>query len=114
MSVTNSLKAVPLTSIAASTLSGSYQLVTASSGLPNPVCILKIINNASVVVTVSYDGSTDHDFVRAGETLVLNIQTNSQPNNKMANMAKGTQVWVKGVAGTGTVYVAAYYLPVVN
>ena len=113
MSVINSIKAVPLTSIAASTFTGNYQAVNAS-GFPNPICLIKVINNSNKDVTVSYDGTNDHDFVPAGSASVLNLQASNQPNNKMANMAKGIVVWVKGAAGTGSVYVAAYFLQVVN
>ena len=113
MSVINSIKAVPLASFDTTGLSSSYQVINAG-GFPNPICLIKVINNSNKDITVSYDGINAHDFVPTLSSSVLNLQASNQPNNLMANMAKGTQVWVKGAAGTGLVYLAAYFLNVVN
>jgi hypothetical protein len=73
---------------------------------------LRIINNSDVGLEISYDGSTQHDFVAANTTLNLPVQTNSQPTNKTALFPKGTTVYVNGSTGTGVVYLAGYYQPV--
>jgi hypothetical protein len=113
MSVKNSVSAIPLKSIDSATFTGSYQLIY-SGGTPNACFLLSIINNSNKDITVSYDGATDHDFVPTLKARDLPVQTNSQPNNKTALFAAGTKVWVKGVAGTGLVYLAGYYQVVAN
>lgn len=102
---------IPLSSINSATFTGSYQLLSAAAGLPQPCFLVRIINFSSVPVTVSYDGVNDHDFVHQEDILQLNFQTNAQPQNWAALLAKGTKIYVKGSAGTGNVYLAAYYSP---
>jgi len=105
----NKIKALTLASFDSSGLSGTYQAIN-SGGLANPCVILRIINDSNQDVTVSYDGSTNNDYVRSGESLILNGQSNSLPNSFVANFAKGTVVYVKGTSGTGSIYLAGYYL----
>ncbi len=99
---------ITLTSIDSSTFTGSYQVVN-SSGLAYACSILRLVNNSTKDVTVSYNGTTDHDFVKAGGELLLNLQTNNQPQGGMCLITKGTKIYVKGAAGTGSVYLSGYY-----
>jgi hypothetical protein len=110
MAYKNTVKAIALTNIASSTVTGSYQAIN-TSGLPNPCIIIRIINNSSKDVTVSYDGVNDGEFVPTMTTLQLPLQSNMVPNGNVAVLAQGTIVYVKGTAGTGNVYLAGYYLP---
>lgn len=105
----NKLKAIPLTSFNTTGLSATYQAIN-SSGLSDACVILRITNDSNQDITVSYDGSTDNEYVRTGESLVLNAQSNSLPNSFVANFAQGTIVYVKGSSGTGSVYLSGYYL----
>jgi hypothetical protein len=111
MALKNSVQAIPLSSIASSTVSGSYQAIN-SGGLPNPCFLIRITNGSNMAVTISYDGSTDQEYLAAGAILQLSLQANSQPSNFVTNMSKGTIVYVKGTAGTGSVYLSGYYQPV--
>jgi len=111
MAYQNKVLPIPLSSIAASTFTGSYQLLSAAAGLPNPCIMLHIANNASVGVTVSYDGTNDHDFIIAGDERQLEFQANALPQNFSASLAAGTKIYVKGSAGTGTVYLSGFYCP---
>lgn len=111
MAVRNTILAIPLKSIDSATFTGAYQLVTTAAGIPNACFMLRLVNNSNVPVTVSYDGTTDHDEVQAGATLIVPPSTISQPNNFLANFAQGTKVYVKGAAGAGLVYLAGYYQP---
>lgn len=113
MAVKNSVAAIPLKSIDSASFTGSYQLIY-SLGTPNACFFLSIINNSNRDITVSYDGTNDHDFVPTLKSRDLPVQTNSQPNNKIALFATGTKVWVKAAAGTGFVYLAGYYQVVAN
>ena len=90
-----------------STLTGNYDVLCSS--LPEACFLIRIINASNVSVAVSYDGSTDHDFVPSGETLQLSFQTNSQPRSNIALLAKNLSVHVKGPGGTGYIYLAGYY-----
>lgn len=113
MSVKNSVAAIPLKSIDSATFTGAYQLIN-TGGTPNACFFLSIINNSNKDITVSYDGTTDHDFVGTLKTRDLPVQTNSQPNNKTALFSVGTKVWVKGAAGAGLVYISGYFQSVAN
>lgn len=105
------VNAIPLTNIASSTVSGTYQAIN-TSGLDHPCFLVRIINNSTQDVTISYDGTTDNDYLRTTESLPLNFQTNGRPSNNVANLPKGSKIYVKGTAGTGNIYVAGYYQPV--
>ena len=104
----NYVQAITMTSIAASTFTGNYQAINAS-GLDHSCMILRLVNDTSKDVTISYDGVTPHDYIRTGDTLDLNFQANSQPNNYVAALKKGTVVYAMAAAGTGTLYLAGYY-----
>lgn len=109
MALKNTINAAELFFIASNVVdTDEYQSINAL-GLPYASFLVRIINNSSEDVTVSYDGTTDHDFIPKGATLQLPLQTNSQPTSHVALMAKGTVIYVKGTAGTGDIYVAAYY-----
>jgi hypothetical protein len=110
MSVKNTVKAEILTSIDASTLSPTYQPININ-GLQNPCFMLRIINNSDKDVTISYDGIDDHEFVSTLSTATLLFQTNSQPGNHVALMPRGITVYAKGTAGSGFIYLSAYYQP---
>lgn len=113
MSVKNIVKAIPLTSINSTTFFGAYLPIN-PTGLPQACFLIRIYNNSGVDVTISYDGSTDNDIIPHGTSEQLNFQTNSQPNNQVALLAKGTIVYVRGTVSTGLVYLAGYYQPIQN
>lgn len=95
-----------LRSRAASTFTGSYQ--TLGSPLSNPSRIIKFTNNCSVDVTLSWDGVTDHEYIPAGSFLLLDETSNAVSNSVLVAAAQ-TQMYVKGSAGTGTMYLSTYY-----
>ena len=110
MSVRNTIKAIPLTNIASSALTTSYQAIN-STGLPNACCLLRLVSTSSTSVTISYDGVNDHEFLLDGESFNINAQANSQPVSLTANFPIGTKVYAKGTAGTGNIYLSGYYVP---
>lgn len=95
---------------AATSLTAAFDAMNAPEGLRGPTVLLRIINNSTSDVSVSYDGDAYHDFVPKGTSLQLNFQANSAPNNKVAMLRHGTQVYLAGSAGTGNIYLAVYYL----
>ena len=111
MAVKNVLQAAALSHIDGSSFTGSYQLFNAT-GLPKGICILRIYNNSSVDITISYDGTTDNDIVPQGTVLMINAQANAQPTGSVALFPGGTSVYMKGASSSsGTAYLAAYYQP---
>lgn len=102
------LRAEALRSRDAATFTGSYQ--TLGAVLANPSRILKITNNSTVDVTVSYNGgTTDQEYVPTGTFLLIDNTANAVAGAECA-MPKGTQVSIKGSAGTGNVYLSTYYV----
>jgi hypothetical protein len=99
------LGAEPLRTIAGSTFTGAYQQL---SPLAFPAVILRFLNNSSVAVTISYDGVHDADVILAGSEFTLNIAAN-RTTNFFFNLPKGSPLYIKASAGTGSFYVASYY-----
>ncbi len=99
----------PISSIDSATFTGAYQLVAT---LAKAALLLRIINNSNSDVTVSFDGTTDNEFVPDGAVFQFPVQSNAGATNYAAFIAQGTKIYVKGTAlSTGLVYVASYYQP---
>jgi hypothetical protein len=110
MSVKNIVKAMPLSSVNTATISAIT--FTPIGTLPHAAFLVRFFNPSNTNVFISYDGVTQSDFVPSGGGILeLNFQTNAQPNNFLANLAKGTTVYAVGTAGIGLVYMSAYYQP---
>lgn len=105
--VSNVINAIEMKNLDSSTFTGVYLPIT--TGVPKPVCLLRIINASNIPVTVSYDGVTAHDYVRAGTETTLYFQASNQPTNSVSVLRKGTIVYIKGGAGVGYIYLAGYY-----
>lgn len=103
MNVKNFMSYIPRTSIDSSALTSSYQPIN-PNGTSGSCWTFDIINNSTSDIDVSFNGSTDHDFIPANSIKIIDIQTNSQPNNDINLMKKGQIVYVKGSAGTGIIY----------
>ena len=97
----------PLRSIDSSTLTGSYQAV--GTPLANPSYILKMVNNSTVLVTVSIDGLEDIDVCPANSFWLYDEGKHSSPS-QFVYVPQGTQVYVKGSAGTGLIYLVTQYI----
>ena len=88
------------------TFTGSYQTL---GGVTTQILrIIKITNNSNVLVTVSWDGTNDHDILPAGSFILLDVMSDRDQNNGFA-IPEQTQFYVKGAAGTGSVYLSAYF-----
>lgn len=110
MALKNSIAAVPLKTFASASLTGTYQPINAG-GLTKACFTIRLMSTSSTDVTISYDGTTDNDYLVAGTTLQLPNQSNGQPNNFIASFPSSFTVWVKGTAGTGNLYLSGYYQP---
>jgi len=105
--IRNKIAAEALRSINSNTFAGSYQNL--GTALTQQSRLLKITNDTTVGVTISFDGgTTDHEYLPAGSFLLLDVCANHVWDAKFV-WAIGTQVAVKGSAGTGLVYLSTYY-----
>ena len=105
------LQAIPLTTYDTSGLSGTYAAMN-GSGTEECLKILKMYNASDEDVTISYDGSVDHDYLQAGGTLILDIQTNNDVTSNGGGrwcIGKSQILYGKGSAGTGNLYIVGYY-----
>lgn len=111
MSVKNSMLAIPLQSISSTVIAAGYTAAN-SVIIGHSVSILRINNASTMAITISYDGTTDNEFLSANQILNLEAQTNSLPSAFACNIKNGTQIYFKGTAGTGNIYVSGYYQPI--
>lgn len=97
-----------LRSIDSTTLTGSYQAL--GTPLANPSYICKLVNNSTVLVTISIDGLTDIDVAPANSFWLYDESKNISGIGPLISLPKGTQFYVKGSAGTGSIYLVSQYL----
>ncbi len=88
------------------TFTGSFQ--TLGTPLQNPSAKCKLVNNSTVLVTISIDGTNAIDIAPAGSFWLYDeslYHMNSAPA-----LPAGTQFYVSGAAGTGSVYLVTQYI----
>lgn len=103
----------------ATTLSGSYQVMngaaqqadTGSVGFQNDIKLLKMYNDGTTGVTISYNGLVKNDYLPAKGTLIVDLQANHADNSAYGsgtlNGRKGQLVWGKGSASvSGNIYIS--------
>lgn len=96
-----------LRTIDSATFTGSYQAL----GLPlaHPSYICKLVNNSSVLVTISIDGINDMDVAPAN-SFWLYDEGKVGISGAYPALPQGTQVLIKGSAGAGSVYLVSQYI----
>lgn len=107
MSYTDRIAWETLRSIDSATFTGSYQAL--GTPLANPSYICKLVNNSTVLVTISINGTTDIDVAPAG-SFWLYDEGKTGVSSGFPAISKGTQFYVKGSAGTGSVYLVSQYI----
>ena len=95
-----------LRSFDSTTFTGSYQNL--GTPLTYAASIIKLVNNSTVLVTVSIDGTNAFDILPTLSYTVYDQTTNHAIDYTF--MAKGTQFMVSGSAGTGSVYLVCQYI----
>lgn len=105
----SNVKPLILKTFNSASLTSSYAAVN-PLGLDGAVFNLFIINDGSTPVTISYDGVTDHDYLPDIATRIIDFQNNAQPMSMLALLKKGTVIYVKGTAGTGTIAISGFYV----
>ena len=92
-----------LRSISSTTFTGAYQAVGAA--LSRPIRIVKFLNDSSVGVTLSWDGTNDHDYLPAGSFILYDL-TSNETQFPGFFIPVGTQFYVKGAAGVRSFYIS--------
>ena len=87
---------------------GDYQPL--GTPLTNPSYILKLINLSGVVVDVSIDGENDYDVAPSMSGFILDESKGVNGIGPLIAVPAGTQIYVKGAASTGLVYLVSQYL----
>lgn len=105
MAANNKLEPVQRHTFNTAGLTGTYAVVSAG-GFPVDLAIYKLYNSSTSDVDVSYDGSTDHDVLPAGATLIIDVQANKEGDR--AAWPAGREMFVKGSAAPGTLYESGY------
>ena len=95
-----------LRSINSAAFTGAYQALGTPLGYNS--FLMKMVNASNITVTVSIDGVTDHDICPAGSFYLYDEGSNASREGGLT-VSKGTQVWVKGAAGVGNVYLVVQY-----
>ena len=98
-----------LRTVTSASQTGSY--IVFGTALPNGALLVKIVNNTNKDITISTDGTTDHDFIPAGAFALYDVGTNGQSSNNSERLCfpGNTQFWTKGTAGTGSLYLTSIY-----
>ena len=105
MSLKNSVVPIVMTSIDSGDLSIDEYNVVSETGFDEACYMIRITNRSKDDVFISFDGVTDHDYIR-DDTF---IQIEPPVMIDKSNFRKLTKVYVRGTTSVGFIYVAAYY-----
>ena len=107
MSYTNRLAWEILRSVDSTTLTGIY--IPVGGPLLFPAYICKLVNNSTSLITISDDGINDKDVAPAN-SFWLYDEGKVGLNGAFPALPAGTQILVKGAAGTGLIYFVSQYI----
>lgn len=107
MSYTTRIAWEPLRTIDSATFVGTR--VALGTPLVHPSYILKLVNNSTVLVTISIDGVEDVDVAPAN-SFWLYDEGKVGLSSAFPAMPAGTQIYVNGTVGTGNVYLVSQYI----
>ena len=96
-----------LRTLAFGSISGTYAKL--GSPLINPARVLYFFNTTDVLVTFSFDGSTDHFIIPTDTGFVFDITSNKSLQGGVCCVAQNTQIYVKGSPSLGSVYLTSFY-----
>jgi hypothetical protein len=100
-----------LRTIAAGAITASYAAV--GSATAYNMRLLKVVNNTNGDILISFDGTTDNDFISAGAYEVYDFSTNAPNINDSDSfvLAVNTQIYAKYSTAptTGSVWITGIY-----
>lgn len=109
MAILNRTIALPLMTFNSAALNPAVFQAVNAAGLAHPCFMLHVTNDSTTTVTISFDGVNAADVIVDDHDVLLPFQTNSSVPGHINNLAKGTIIYIRGTAGVGTIYIAAYY-----
>jgi hypothetical protein len=96
--------------LATGSITGSF--VAIGTPTTHVMRLIKIVNNTNADLNISFDGTTNNDFIPANSFALYDLQTNSQSNDYFF-LANGTQFYAafnSGAPTTGSgVYIICVY-----
>jgi hypothetical protein len=118
----DSFRCIEMAVFDATTLTGTYQVMngasqqadTSSVGFQSDIKLLKIYNDGSTGVTISYDGIVKHDYLPSKGTMILDLQANHRTGSGYSsgtlNGRKGQLLFGKGTASSAglSIYIIGY------
>lgn len=105
MSAKSKIDPVKMQTFNCASLTASFQVVFAG-GFSTDLAVFKMYNSGTTDVTLSYNGVDDQDMIPSGGSFILDIQANKE--GERCAWPKGREVFVKGTAAAGTIYVTGY------
>lgn len=96
-----------LRTLASGSISGTYAGIGAA--FANPARIIHLFNGTDVVITFSFNGTTDHLVLPTNGFLLLDVTSNKTTQVSGFYIAEGTRVYAKGSPTTGAVYLSVIY-----
>jgi len=113
MAYTSRIAWETLRSIDAASIADAALYYPIGTALQNPSYICKMVNNSSVLVTVSIDGENDIDVLPANSFWLYDEAKYGNPAIQF--LPAGTQFFVKGATGgTGLIYLVTQYIVAQN
>ena len=111
MAYTNRITWEALRSLDTATMSSSSTYYNVGTALLFPSYKLKLVNNSTVLVTVSINGTSDVDVAPAGSFWLYDETQAQFPSATTPAIPAGTQISVKSAsAGVGLIYLVSQYL----
>ena len=106
MGFSNRITWETLRSVDSATLTGVY--VPLGTPLAHPSIIFKMVNNSTSLILVSIDGVTAVDVLPANSFFLYD--ENPTSNQSLNALPEGTQIYISGAVGVGSVYIATQYI----
>lgn len=118
----SSFECIEMAVFNAASLTASYQVMngasqqadTGSVGFQDDIKILKVYNDGSTGVTISFDGVVKHDYLPSKGTMIIDLQTNhanaATGGQGTKNGRKGQLVYGKGTASSAglNIYISGF------
>ena len=112
MSVKDTILPFEMAILDGADFTGAYQPINAPLGLPQACCYMKISNDSTVDIMISYDGVTNHEWIETGGRSEQYFQISNRPGNDVSMVTKGQIIYLIGTAqSAGSVYLMGYYRP---
>lgn len=90
------------------TSTGDSTYKTVGATFSEPIRVIKFKNDSDVDITISYDGTTDHDIILSGDREVEDLSSNKTSSRGFVRSA-GEQIYAKSSSGTGFLYITTIY-----